>query len=726
MTHIVRAMLLGLLALVVGCSDPGPVEDGDITGDGDVSSDGDADSDQDGDVDDDIDRPDDNPYAVTGLVPNHGIFSGMTEVIIRGRGFDLASIPQVFFGDVEVVPLGIEVQDENRIRVYAPPGDPDTYVDVRVVQGDQESTLSDGYYYDPCSVTPARGSVRGGTYAIISCMGTEFPSEVNVTFDDVDADEIEVVSATEIHVQTPPGRVGPADIFIESVSGDVELVEAFNYFENTDPTSGGLGGDPVDRNVEVTVFHAGNGAPLPDSFVILGVDGGTEYQGRTDDSGHIAFSGADLDGRQIIITVSHGPIPTPMDYDCDGEAETPMETFFETASFTEFDASYVTVLLMPIPPPPPMCPGPPPSGVGSYISGELMFESMGEFGPYEWEIVPSPIPPNERKITFVQTTAPDIFYDPLRGELYTTGTFDGGPEGIVTEDDVGENGFRYRIASRFGAVAVYALAGIWNDVTGDFTPYAFGIHRGVLVPPGEEIERIDILMVTPLDETVFISLDDAPVQTGWDSGPNRYINELYVDLGVEGVIWRPDRISTATHAGAMHSFPSWMPRMGQLADATITVVSNAFSYSDVDGDGVEDLVYPFCQRFHRGVTNWEAEIVVGDWIGPAHPDDPDYGGTVADSHLAWESGPGNIHYTNLFLTRERMPWWDIILPGEQVEVDLPPLPSESVPAGTSTQFDVWHHRVMPGFDFDRWAYTDLGRDVQEAIAANAWIVTFPE
>ncbi len=107
MTHIVRAMLLGLLALVVGCSDPGPVEDGDITGDGDVSSDGDADRDQDGDADDDIDRPDDNPYAVTGLVPNHGIFSGMTEVIIRGRGFDLASIPPVFFGDVEVVPLGI-------------------------------------------------------------------------------------------------------------------------------------------------------------------------------------------------------------------------------------------------------------------------------------------------------------------------------------------------------------------------------------------------------------------------------------------------------------------------------------------------------------------------------------------------------------------------------------------------------------------------------------------
>lgn len=727
MRYTVRAVLLAMLAFLVGCSDPGPGgDDGDVSGDGDVATDGDADGDADGDMEgEDGDVPDDVPFAVTGVIPDHGIFSGLTEVVVRGRGFVPGEPVEVFFGD-RPVPIGaVEIQDENRIACLTPPGEPDSFADVRVVQGELEATLADGFYYDPCTLSPSQGSTSGGTYVVIRCLGTDFAGEVSVTFDGAEAEDVTVNSATEITLRTPPGRVGPADVSITNVTGDVELAEAYSYFDNTDPTSGGLGGDAVSGNVQVTVIDGGSGGPLPDSFVILGVDTGTEYQGRTDGSGNIVFSGPDLAGRQVIITVSHGPVDTPMDYDCDGEAETPMQTFYESASFTEFDATYVTVILRPIPPPPPMCPGPMPGGTSSYIEGELMFESMGEFGPYDWEIVPSPIPPNERKITFVATTAPDIFYDPLRGEMPTTGTIAAGPDSVVTEEDIGENGFTYRIASRFGAVAVYALSGIYNDETHEFTPYAFGIHRGVLVPPGETVSGIDILMVTPLDETVFVELDGAPTQSGWDSGPNRYIVETYVDLGVEGVIWRPDRSSTRNNASALHSFPSWMPRMGELADSTLTVAAHAYSFADVDGDGEEDLVYPFSVRYLRGITNWEATAVVGDWIGIPHPDDPSYGGMVRDNRMSWENGSGDIHFTNVRLTRARMPWWNMILPGNQVEVEVPPLPRESVPDGTSTQFDVWHHRVLPGFIFDRWSYNDLGRDVQVGYAANAWLVEFP-
>lgn len=724
MEHVVRAILVTILAALCGCSDPGPTEDGDVTGDGDVASDGDADSDQDGDAEEDAEAPVDDPYAVTGVIPNHGIFSGFSPVVIRGRGFVVGAETEVFFGDNPVHPATIEVQDENRIAVLTPPGEPDTLADVRVVQGDLEATAEDAFYYDPCGLTPPRGSTAGGTYVVIGCLGTEFSGMETVTFDDVEAEDIEIAGPTEIRLRTPPGRVGPADVDILSVAGDIGLAEAFTYFENTDPTSGGLGGDPIDSNIEITVLDGGDASPLADSFVILGVDGGTEYQGRTDDRGVIVFSGPDLSGRQVIITASHGPKPTPMDYDCDGEAETPMETFYESTSFTEFDATFITVLLRPIPPPPPMCPGPMPEGVPSYIEGEVMFEGPDEFGPYEWEIVPSPVPPYEEKLTFVTTTAPDIFYDPLWGEMYDTGTIDAGPGGVVTEDDIGVNGFTYRIMSRYGAVAVYALAGIYNNETHTFTPYAFGIHRGVLVPPDETVTDIDIMMVTPLDETVFVSLDGAPEQTGFDAGPNRYINELYVDLGVEGVIWRPDRVSTQGHASALHAFNSWMPRMGGLSDATLTVVSQAFSFTDVDGDGEEDLVYPFSIRYLRGVTNWEAEIVVDDWIGMPHPEDPDYGGTVTGNHIAWSNGPGNIDFTNVLLTRAGMPWWHLILPGTQTETDLPILPPESIPDATGTQFDVWHHRVLPGFVFDRWSYNDQQRDVQTAIAANAWLVDF--
>ncbi len=218
-----------------------------------------------------------------------------------------------------------------------------------MVQGEEEAVLEEGFY-DQCSLDPSSGSVSGGTYVIISCLGTDFAGGETVTFDGAEALDVDTVSPTEVHCRAPEGSVGPADVVVSSVSGDVDLADGFTYFANTDPTGGGLGGDPIEGNIELTVFDASSGAPLGDSFVLVGVDGGTEYQGLTDERGTIVFSGPDLSGRQLIITVSHGPVPTPIDFDCDDIPDADFETFYETASFTEFDATYVTVLLQPIPP----------------------------------------------------------------------------------------------------------------------------------------------------------------------------------------------------------------------------------------------------------------------------------------------------------------------------------------------------------------------------------------
>jgi hypothetical protein len=730
MMFSLRALLACGLLMAAACDDnPGP-DAGDADGDADADTDESPDADTDGDGDGDA--PPDEPFAVTGVDPGHGIFSGFSQVVIRGRGF--AEGARVFFGDTEVVAAGVLVQDENRISCITPPGEPNTFVDVRVVQGDLEATLPDGFYYDPCTLAPAQGSTSGGTYVVVSCLGTEFEAGVTVTFDGEEATGVDRVGPTELHLYSPPGRVGPADVVIGSVSGDVTLAEAFTYFENTDPTSGGLGGDPIGGNIEVTVFDAQSGAPLSDSFVIVGVDEGTAYQGRTDDGGHIVFSGPDLAGRQVEITVSHAPVPTPIDTNCDDEPDLELETFYETASFTEFDATYVSVLLVPVPPmvmvPP--C-GPPPEPVLSYIEGEIMFEHMGEFGPYEWEIVPEPASDSEFKLTFVQTTATDIFFDPppTGDEIDRTGTVDPEDCGELscsaliydTEDYRGTNGYTYRIRSRFGVVAVYAIAGLFNLDTGVFTPWAFGIQRGVMVPAGEMVSNVDFNMITPLDETVFVTLDDPPVPVGWDTGPNRYITELFVDLGAEGVIWRPDRVVSRELPTEIHSYPSWMPRSGALADATLTVTADAYSFADVNGDGVEDLVYPFSVRYLRGVTNWAADVTVGDWIGVPHPSVPDYSGTVVDNHMEWTNGPGDFDFTNLFINRGG-PYWDLILPASQTTVDLAPIPAESIPDVSDAQVDVWHYRVEPGFVFDRWAYSDMYRNAPEAFAANAWLVYF--
>ena len=87
-------VLLALVALGVGCSNPGLGHGDSGVGDGDVAGDGDADNDgeSDGDTDDqDSDIPDDQPFAVTGVIPNHGIFSGFTAVVVR------APVPSVWW-----------------------------------------------------------------------------------------------------------------------------------------------------------------------------------------------------------------------------------------------------------------------------------------------------------------------------------------------------------------------------------------------------------------------------------------------------------------------------------------------------------------------------------------------------------------------------------------------------------------------------------------------------
>lgn len=761
-----RALSIALLLIAVACDSDTPV-DADVVTDGDGDVDVDADADEDGDSD--AEQPPDIPFAVTDVEPHHGIFTGFTEVLVRGRGFESGA--EVFFGETPVAPESTAFVDENRIACLTPPGTPDSFADIRVVQGEEEAVLAAGFYYDPCTLSPDLGAAVGGTYVVISCIGTEFESGVTVTFDGAEATGVERVGPTELHLFSPPGVPGTADVVIHSVTGDVELEDAFTYYANTDPTSGGLGGGAIEGGIEVTVLDGGSGMPLSDSFVIVGVDSGTEYQGWTDETGQIVFYGEGLVGRQVIITVSHGPKPTPIEYAClpgseldpDGDGccddEGPPTTY-QTASFTEFDATFVTVLLAPIPPMLMIMPcDSPPDPVISYVEGEVMFEHRGEFGPYEWEIVPEPIPPHEFKVTYVQTTARDIFYDPYPYGLDTfeTGTVDAEDCGDLscnevlydTEEYRGENGYTYRIRSRNGAVAVYAIAGIYSSETNSFTPYAFGVRRGVMVSPGERVEDADIMMVTPLDETVFVALEEAPEFTIEDRRYDErttplYEVDLFVDLGIEGVIWRRDRRSTREFPEALHAFSSWMPRDGALADTTLIVVASHNTYVDQDGDGefddlspepdgVPDPVPPISTRYVQTVTDWQADVVVDEWLDIAHEEIPDFLGTLTTPHIEWENGAGEAHYNhvNLYSCAYRVsgttieitglsPYWDMILPGEQSTVDLPTLPEEFEPSSDLAYLQLYRHRVQPGFDFDLWAYDDLNRDVQEGYSVSSW------
>jgi len=173
-----------------------------------------------------------------------------------------------------------------------------------------------------------------------------------------------------------------------------------------------------------------------------------------------------------------------------------------------------------------------------------------------------------------------------------------------------------------------------------------------------------------------------------------------------------------------HSFHSWMRRDGAVADATLTVKASAISY--LGGEAY----YPESTRFVRGITDWESEIVVTDFIGiPRAVDPPNEGDISETDHFEWSNGSGDIHFSNISLQAgfldifsggySFVPYWGIYLPGDQDEIDLPPLTTDADDAQIIAMM-LMHYRTRPGFVYDQWSYDDLGREAHEAYAINAF------
>lgn len=107
-------------------------------------------------------------------------------------------------------------------------------VDVVVTTSGGAGTLPDGYTYVPpaptlASVDPATGTTAGGV--TITLTGTGFGPDTTVTFGDVDATDVTVVSATELTVTLPPGAAGDVDVTVTGDGGEDTLLNGFEYVD---------------------------------------------------------------------------------------------------------------------------------------------------------------------------------------------------------------------------------------------------------------------------------------------------------------------------------------------------------------------------------------------------------------------------------------------------------------------------------------------------------------
>ena len=624
--------------------------------------------------------------SVSRVVPGNGPFTGGTRAVVRGSGFTGESV--VTFDGRMVQPADTELLDPGRLRVVVPAGDVGP-ADVAVTVGDATATAPAAYVYDAIYVDPDSGSIAGGTLVNVVGSGTAFTDGDTVRFGRSLCTGVSIVSPTRITCQTPPGAPGSVDVtVIRGADGaETTAVDGFTYYDTSDPYGGGLGGGPISGTINLTVLDATSGLPVDGAFSIVGEVLTTPYQGLTNTMGQISFSGPDLMGRQTITVAKH----------C-----------YEKTSFVSFDARDVTIFLVPWMDP--MCgmgmPPPPGRGRnGSFVEGELIWRGPMEFGPNPWANIPPPRT-NEVKVAYVYGTQANVRApnpDPASG----------GAIQRVLETPLGMRGYPYRIFVRPSGMAVYALAGLENTVTGEFFPYVMGVARNVLAGPGETVRNVDIVMEIPLDHAVDVNVSGLPMAVR--TGPDRFKTTADIDLGGEGVIVR--QVADPTSATGMRPidevrqrrndrpfrFTSQPALLGALSDGRYRFEAGWYT-GDFDSQ-------PYTVMVRNGVSDVSSAVEMNGFLGIPQPVAPAYGERLPDDRmLRWmNDGPDPDFYVVLMVGGDGNPAWRHFTPGDTREAPIPDLSTVPGIDDISSGFITWvvFSVRSPGFRFDEFRYSDL-------------------
>jgi hypothetical protein len=445
------------------------------------------------------------PFAVSGLQPSHGPWSGGTRTTITGRGF--SSDIQVWFGSTQLASSDIFASDPTQAAVTTPPGAPGPVdVHVRNVETASDAILPSGFVYDSFAVTPSTGSTTGGTRIALAGNGTAWTSSSTVTIGGNPCTAVIVSDATDIACTTPAASgPGSESVLVTNTDGTTDQADdAFVYSDSPDGYRGGLYGGALSGTLNVLAFDAWTGVPLTGAQAIAGSSLATAVIGTIGAAGAVQLTDPSLTG-MVTVTVA-GSCHQPMTY-----VDVPVDT--------------VTVYLPPTLSP--ACQGDPAS-TGNYIptdlgeiAGELVWNGGIEFQRSPWNNVPMP-GPGERQAAYVFVAS-----NTLSGALQLPS-----PSSATLPTTGGMLGYAYTLSAVPGNQTIYALAGLEIDSdAGDivrFEPYAMGVVRGVPVQPNVNVTGVDIPMTSLLNHTV-TTVPQPPAPS--PMGPDRLYSDLGIDVG---------------------------------------------------------------------------------------------------------------------------------------------------------------------------------------------------
>ena len=181
-----------------------------------------------------------NQVAVYGLIapnlttvsPASGPIAGGTPLTLTGQNFGSAAT--VTFGGAAAT--SVVVVSATTITANTPPHAQGS-VNVVVTNPDgQSATLANGFTFGASaptvtSVSPTTGLTTGGTSLTLN--GSNFVSGATVAFGGAAATSVVVVSATQIHANTPPHKPGSVNIVVTNPNGQRgTLASGFTYHKH--------------------------------------------------------------------------------------------------------------------------------------------------------------------------------------------------------------------------------------------------------------------------------------------------------------------------------------------------------------------------------------------------------------------------------------------------------------------------------------------------------------
>lgn len=349
------------------------------------------------------------------------------------------------------------------------------------------------------AVTPDYGSQAGGT--LIEIEGVGFTEETTFMLGEVPVD---VMSVTSNLVVAMTGASQPGRVDLQAVGQEdtALLVGAFEYL-NPILSLGGITGEEIAGNLNVTVVDAYTSEPLVDAQVVVqGLSTGGLWRDRTDDRGQVTFGDENL-SLPVAVTAAYSG--------------------YYTETLNRVTAEDATLLMIPTTPPESESS----SGEGSTEPPPVIRGSL--------EGLASLKKPDEEGVTVVafieSTTIIDGFGMPFNPIAEPYLMYEDGP--FELQVSPGE----FAVVAVAGYVETAAIEAYENqqssieDLRKNIQPIQMGMVRHVMVDMGDERDNVDVRLTIPMRTATRVEFDNPP---GGGNGPNRFTLDVVLNMQSDG------------------------------------------------------------------------------------------------------------------------------------------------------------------------------------------------